>query len=82
MEETLDSQKTAEYEAKEKQIMAEMGVKQRVDVPLDTEELLSYDPTKDLVVKIDNKKEIIMTQSMIVICSLFNFYRILLTITA
>jgi len=30
--------------------MAEMGVKQRVDVPLDTEELLSYDPTKDIVV--------------------------------
>jgi hypothetical protein len=82
VEETIDSQKTAEYEAKEKQIMAEMGVKQRVDVPLDTEELLSYDPTKDLVVKLDNKKEIVMTQSMIVSCSQLNLCRKLSTITA
>ncbi len=60
MEVSLDSQKTADYEAKEKQVMAEMGVKTRVDVPLDTEEMLEYDPTKEIVVKID-KKEIFMT---------------------
>lgn len=46
--------------------MADLGVKERIEVALDFKEQLTYDPTKDLVVKLDNKKEIIMTQQMIV----------------
>ena len=69
MEVSLDSQKTLDYERKEKQVMAEMGVKVRVDVPLDTEEQLTYDATKEIYVRID-KKEILMTQQMIVMSPL------------
>jgi hypothetical protein len=72
MEVSVDSQKTIDYERKEKQVMAEMGVKVRVDVPLDTEEQLTYDATKEIYVKID-KKEILMTQQMIVISPLLIF---------
>jgi len=46
--------------------MADLGVKERIEVALDFKEQLTYDPTRDLVVKLDNKKEIIMTQQMIV----------------
>ena len=60
LSESLNLSSSAEdFETKQKKVMAELGVKEKIYVPLDLKEQLSYDPTRELVVKLDSKKEII-----------------------
>lgn len=41
---------------KEKEMLAQLGVRERIDVALEREEPLEFDPTTELVLKIGNSE--------------------------